>query len=166
LPIEIRPIEARDREWVREFLIAQNHSLRVVSRGVLYQAEALPGYIAKLDSKPSALLTYHLAGGELEVVTLHSMQERNGLGSALLARARKQAQELGCSRLWLITTNDNEPAMAFYRKRGMRLAAVHENALELSRRIKPEIPMTGVGGKPIRDEIEFEYRFQPEGGEG
>ncbi len=43
------------------------------------------------------------------------------------------------------------------------MVAVHENALVLSRRLKPEIPLTGLGGKPIRDEIEFEYRFEARG---
>jgi ribosomal protein S18 acetylase RimI-like enzyme len=58
-----------------------------------------------------------------------------------------------------VTTNDNEPAIEFYRRRGMALVAVHENALEQSRRLKPEIPLTGLEGRPIRDEIEFEYRL-------
>ena len=161
MPVDIRPIEPHDREWLREFLLAHNHSLRVVSRGALHHADGLPGFIAALDGTPSALLTYQLADGQLEVATLHSAREGRGLGSALLERARETARELGCSRLWLITTNDNKPAIAFYQRRGMTLVRVHENALEESRKLKPEIPLVGLGGEPIRDEIEFEYRFQP-----
>jgi hypothetical protein len=41
----------------------------------------------------------------------------------------------------------------------MRLVAVHREALERSRKLKPEIPLIGLGGEPIRDEIEFEYRL-------
>jgi hypothetical protein len=41
----------------------------------------------------------------------------------------------------------------------MTLVAVHENALEQSRRLKPEIPLMGLEGRPLRDEIEFEYRL-------
>jgi ribosomal protein S18 acetylase RimI-like enzyme len=93
------------------------------------------------------------------VVTLHAAQKVRGLGSALLEAAREKARELGCCRLWLITTNDNDPAIEFYERRGMALVAVHENALEESRRLKPEIPLTGLEGRPIRDELEFEYRF-------
>jgi hypothetical protein len=33
---------------------------------------------------------------------------------------------------------------------------VHVNALEESRRIKPEIPLMGMDGIPLRDEIELE----------
>jgi 3-oxoacyl-[acyl-carrier protein] reductase len=63
---------------------------------------------------------------------------------------------LGCRRLWLITTNDNTPALRFYQNQGMRVAAVHHNAIVEARRIKPEIPEFGVGGQPICDEVELE----------
>jgi hypothetical protein len=59
-----------------------------------------------------------------------------------------------CKRL--ITTNDNLNALRFYQKRGLALVAVHRNALEESRRIKPEIPLIGSDGIPLRDEIELE----------
>jgi len=36
------------------------------------------------------------------------------------------------------------------------IAAVHVNAIERNRRLKPEIPLTGMDGIPIRDEIELE----------
>ena len=39
----------------------------------------------------------------------------------------------------------------------MRLAAVHHGAVDAARRdLKPEIPLHGVGGVPIHDEVEFE----------
>ena len=67
------------------------------------------------------------------------------------------ARERRCGRLWLVTTNDNGPAIQFYRNRGMRLAAVHHGAVDAARRdLKPEIPLHGVGGVPIHDEVEFE----------
>jgi DNA-3-methyladenine glycosylase I len=47
-------------------------------------------------------------------------------------------------------------ALRFYQKRGLALVAVHRNALEESRRIKPEIPLIGSDGIPLRDEIELE----------
>jgi ribosomal protein S18 acetylase RimI-like enzyme len=144
---------------VREFTWTHIHSLRVVSRGVLHQVLELPGFIGMLDGVPCALLTYHVIDRDFEVVTLHSAAKGQGLGSELLAAARQKAAQLGCRRLWLITTNDNEPAIAFYKGRGMTLVAVHENALELSRKLKPELPLTGLEGRPLRDEIEFEYRL-------
>jgi hypothetical protein len=60
----------------------------------------------------------------------------------------------------LITTNDNTKALRFWQKRGFRLAAVHRNAVEKSRKIKPEIPLTGNDGIPIKDEIELEMALE------
>jgi ribosomal protein S18 acetylase RimI-like enzyme len=87
---------------------------------------------------------------------VHAASRGLGLGSRLLEAARKRAYDLGCRRLWLITTNDNEPAMRFYQRRGMRIAAIHRGAIAESRKLKPEIALVGVGGRPIEDEIEFE----------
>jgi ribosomal protein S18 acetylase RimI-like enzyme len=115
--IAVRDIEPADREWVRAFLQQHFGSTRVVSRNVLHQADDLPGFIATYRGEPSALLTYCVVNGELEVVSLHAAVRGRGLGSRLLASARERARDLRCRRLWLITTNDNEPAIRFYTRR-------------------------------------------------
>jgi RimJ/RimL family protein N-acetyltransferase len=74
----------------------------------------------------------------------------------LIDTAKQRARQAGCQRLWLITTNDNLTALRFYQKRGFTLAALHRNALKQSRKIKPEIPLVGNHGIPLRDEIELE----------
>ncbi|HEX7715028.1 MAG TPA: GNAT family N-acetyltransferase, partial [Bacillota bacterium] len=61
-----------------------------------------------------------------------------------------------CQRLWLITTNDNLAAIRFYQLRGFVLVALHRDAIAQSRKLKPEIPLRGIDGIPIRDEIELE----------
>jgi GNAT superfamily N-acetyltransferase len=157
--IAVRDLEAHDQPWMHYFLVTYNHSLRVVSRGTLHHVPQLPGLVATYNGIPSALLTYHVAGREFEVVTLHAAVQRRGLGARLLAAGRDRARGLGCHRLWLITTNDNEPAIRFYERQGMTLVAIHQNALHESRKLKPEIPHFGLGGKPLRDEIEFEFRL-------
>jgi ribosomal protein S18 acetylase RimI-like enzyme len=60
-------------------------------------------------------------------------------------------------RLWLVTTNDNLRAQRFYERAGFRLVEVREGEIERSRRLKPEIPLLGEGGVPIRDELEYEF---------
>jgi hypothetical protein len=59
----------------------------------------------------------------------------------------------------LITTNDNIDAIRFYQRRGMRLVAVHRDAVDDARRAKPSIPMIGEYGIPIHDELEFELQL-------
>ena len=142
--IAVREVEPSDRDWVRAFLGQHFGSTRVVSRGVLHQADTLSGFIAILHGEPSALLTYCVTNNELEVVSLHAAIPGRGLGSRLLAAARDRARDLRCRRLWLITTNDNEPAMTFYSRWGMHLVAVHRGAIAESRKLKPQISRFGV----------------------
>src|SRR5262249_252575 len=137
-------------------LMRHFRSTKVVSRRVLHHADQLPGFIGVHQGEPSALLTYHLRDDELEVVSLHAAIIGQGLGSLLLVAAQERARELRCRRLWMITTNDNEPAIEFYKRMGLRLAAIHHGAIADSRKLKPEIALRGIGDRPIEDEIEFE----------
>ena len=71
------------------------------------------------------------------------------MGTALIETV---LAETGCRRLWLITTNDNTDALRFYQRRGFRLAELHPGAVDRSRAtLKPEIPVIGDHGIPIRD---------------
>lgn len=158
--IAVREIARSDADWVRAFLIQHFGSTHVVSRGVLHQADALPGFIGILRGDASGLLTYSVVNNELEVVTLHAAITGRGLGSRLLAAARDRARDLRCRRLWLITTNDNEPAITFYARCGMHLVAIHRGAIAESRKLKPQISRFGVGGRPIDDEVEFEWLIE------
>ncbi len=152
----IRPTNAKDAEKVATFMRRNWGSERVVSRGRMYYPETLPGFVAFIDDSTVGLLTYEIRNSECEVVTLNSSSEGMGIGSGLLEDVRKVAISAECKRLWLITTNDNTRALRFYQKRGFRLAALYPNQLEKSRLLKPEIPLAGMDGIPLRDEIELE----------
>jgi ribosomal protein S18 acetylase RimI-like enzyme len=155
-PYEIRPFDLSDRAWARRLLTERWDSPRIVTRGRVHQADQLPGWVAAAADGLIGLLTYQIAGRRCEIVSLDSLVERQGVGTALLAAAQRTAHEMACTRLWLITTNDNLAAVRFYQRRGFVLAALHRDALELSRRLKPEIPLVGIDGIPLRDEIELE----------
>lgn len=140
-------------------LIENWGSARIVTRGKIYQADALPGLVAVIGKEPIGLLTYSLDNGECEIVSLNAVVEGRGVGSALVREAISVARSQGCSRVWLITTNDNTHALRFYQRLGMVIAAVYPNALAESRKLKPEIPEIGIDGIPLRDEIELEMRL-------
>ena len=154
---EIRPLLAEDRAWARRVLTERWHSPRIVTRGRIHQADELPGFVAETATGLVGLVTYRCEAGQCELVSLDSLAERQGIGTALIAAVQRAARAAGCARLWLITTNDNLQALRFYQKRGFTLAALHRNALELSRRLKPEIPLSGEDGIPLRDEMELEF---------
>jgi ribosomal protein S18 acetylase RimI-like enzyme len=154
--LEIRRLNENDRPWIEHFLAEFWHSAKVVTRGRIHPADQLPGFIARQGDERVGLVTYHRQDNECEIVTLNSLAEHLGIGSALVAAVRNVATSSKCRRLWLITTNDNLAALRFYQKRGFSLVAVHPNALEHSRRLKPEIPLVGMDGIPLRDELELE----------
>ena len=158
----IRPILASDKAWVESVLNEHWGSTRMVSRGVLHDIAAQEGFIAMREGSGIriGLATYvirgAIQGGECEMTLLQSLAEGVGVGTALTLAARDAASAAGCGRLWLVTTNDNTCALRFYQRRGFTIAAVHINALERARKLKPGIPLMGADGIPLRDEIELE----------
>lgn len=157
--IQIQPVRDLDREWVRAFIIEHWSSPLVVAHGQVFRPHELPGFLARNDLESVGLVTYRLQGKACEIVTLNSVRENQGVGCMLISAVESLARRERLKRLWLITTNDNLRAIGFYQKRGFHLKAVYPDALELSRRIKPQIPLTGEHGIPLRDELEFEKRL-------
>ncbi len=131
----------------------------MVSRGRLHDLLSLSSFVADTGSGCAGLITYRIDGGGCEVTSLNSSFERRGIGTALLDSVSAVARTSGCVRVWLVTTNDNLPALGFYQRRGFTIAAIHVNSLRESRKIKPDIPLTGLGGIPLRDEVELERRI-------
>jgi len=153
---QIRPLNEGDKEWVASLMEEWWDGLEMVTRGRVHRVDELPGFVAMLEDKPTGLVTYRIDGNECEIVTMNSLVEGRGIGSALIDAAKNIATSAGCKRLWVGTTNDNTAALRFYQKRGFLLAAIHRDAVEESRKLKPEIPYIGNDGIPIRDEIELE----------
>lgn len=152
----IRPVKPSDKDWVKQFITEHWGADMVVSRGVIHYPHNLPGFVAILNKKRVGLITYHIDKNSCEIVTFDSIQPSIGVGTALIEVVEKVARQSGCKRLWFITTNDNLNSLRFYQKRGFELVAVHKNALDESRKLKPEIPLTGIDGIALRDEIELE----------
>ena len=152
----VRSTVADDRGWIVETLETHWNSTTMVSRGVLHDITAQQGFAAVRNRQPIGLLTYNIVGDQCEITLMQSMREGIGVGSGLIDAVKDSATRGGCTRLWLITTNDNLHALSFYQKRGFTLAAVYPNALAKSRELKPGIPVTGMNGIPLRDEIELE----------
>ncbi len=154
---DIRDLTPDDKSWVSRVLVQYWGSTVQITRGQRFQADELPGVVAVRDGAEVGLLTYNIDGDACEIITHNSMAGHGGIGSCLLDAVRDKARELGCKRLWLITTNDNTPALRFYQRRGFDMVALHREAVTQARKIKPEIPNVGFDGIPIRHEFELEY---------
>jgi ribosomal protein S18 acetylase RimI-like enzyme len=153
--IDVRPLIENDRAW------ADQVEATVVARlGELIDPTQLPRFIAVLDGERAGLASYAVRGDECELVTLRSLREGRGVGRALLDAVRNAAVQAGCTRLWLITTNDNLRALELYQRWGMELVAFRRHAVTRARRhLKPSIPERGTHGIPIAHELELELRL-------
>jgi len=158
--LEIRKLTSSDILWVESVVAEHFGSPEVVSRGILHDSRALPGFVAEVQSEPAGLLQYRMVDNQCEVVNLISLIPRQGIGRELLKTMESVARQAGCQRLWLITTNNNRRAIAFYQAVGWRQVAVHRGAVRESRKIKPQIPLYDEEGVAIEDEIEFEWRME------
>ncbi|MEC1550066.1 GNAT family N-acetyltransferase [Bacillus rugosus] len=127
----------------------------VISSGI-FRCDELDGYAA-VDGSGEIIgyITYVIHGKDCEIISLDSIIEKKGVGTALLHQVEETAKHAHCHQIKLITTNDNVHAMAFYQKRGYQFAALFPNAVEKARRLKPEIPEKADNGILIRDEILF-----------
>lgn len=177
--LRIRPITHADRPWVKQALTTLWGSAQIVYSGNVFDANTLPGLLAEEDGRVVGLLTYVILGNDMtpesdsgqassdsigarmtgkvcQIISINALTPGKGIGTALLEEVQKTAHEAGCSQLTVITTNDNLKALGFYQKRGFVLKVLYPNALEKSRKVKPEIPLIGEDGIPLRDEIELE----------
>lgn len=177
----IRPIRASDKAWVECTLNERWGSTRMVSRGVLRDIAAHEGFIATREGSGEQA---HSGGGFGQVHChargfghTHRLGHLRDSGRRVRddaaaiaggghwrrrgahARSADAAIAAGYGRLWLVTTNDNTRSLRFYQRRGFTVAAVHINALQQARKLKPGIPLTGADGIPLRDEIELEMRL-------
>lgn len=171
--MNVRPLTPDDVLWLRDRLAYHFAGPRIWSRGVWFEADALPGCVACGDRGEPLGAVVHTpmergrsGGGEepsgrattdCEVIALFAEVEGRGVGSALLGEVEREAQAGGVTRLFLTTTNDNTRALRFYQRRGWRIAAWHHGSMDRARLVKPEIPLIGHDRIEVHDEIELEW---------
>jgi ribosomal protein S18 acetylase RimI-like enzyme len=160
VPSDSTPLVGRiapgDRDWVAETLVQEWMSTSVARRGELVEAAGLPGHLATLAGRRVGLALVDVRHRDYEVVAISTTEPRRGVGRALMERCFAEARATGCRRVWLVTTNNNIAAIAFYQRLGMDLRAVHRHALRASRELKPTIPERDAAGIRIDHELEFE----------
>nr|DAF88950.1 MAG TPA: acetyltransferase domain containing protein [Siphoviridae sp. ctSA812] len=154
--MELQKINQDNRERINQFIIHQWFTMQMVVHGESINLGEADGWYACDNNEIIGLVTYHIAGNEMEILSLDSLIENKGTGTALLHQALLDAKNAGLTRVRLITTNDNLHALRYYQKRGFDIIGFNYNALDEARKIKPEIPLTGMDGIPLKHEIELE----------
>lgn len=154
-------IQDGDRDEIAKFVEHHWHRKMVLTRGRAFYPHKEEGFIERQEGKIVGLLTFRIEGDELEILTVNSMLEHRGLGTALMLSAIEQARVHECRIVSLATTNDNIRGLRFYQKIGFRIKAVNVGAVDKARKTKPEIPKMGQDGIPMHDEIVMELAIKP-----
>ena len=152
----IHRLTAADVPRVRQFWSERWDAEFVVAHGTIFHPENVSGFLALDGNDWIGLVTYTFSDTDCEIVSIDSLRENEGIGTALIEKVIEEAKASQCRRVHLTTTNDNLRALGFYQKRGFQLCALRVNAMEETRKLKPGIPLVGENGIPLRDEIELE----------
>ena len=111
-----RKINDNDKKWIDKFIKTHWGSKQIVVHKKVYIPSKLQGFIAENLSQKIGLVTFQIKNNNCEIVTLNSIKENEGVGTRLVELVIKQAKELNCKKIWLVTTNDNIKAIYFYQK--------------------------------------------------
>lgn len=152
----IHRLTAADVPRVRQFWDDHWDAEFVVAHGTIFQPENVSGFLALDDNDWIGLITYTFLDTDCEIVSVDSLRENEGIGTALIEKVVEEAKANQCRRVHVSTTNANLRALGFYQKRGFQLCELRVNAIEEARKLKPSIPLIGENNIPLRDEIELE----------
>jgi len=159
----IEPITTSTRELATAYIIKEWQSARMAIRGEIIDCSVIDGFIVLDETRENVigLATYIFRDDSCEIVSINSENPRTGLGTALVEKVKAAANTHGCKTLRLLTSNDNLNAIGFYQKRGFELVGVNLGAIDRERQTnKPEIPLIGQNGIPLRHEIDFSMALE------
>ena len=157
--MEYVKIDPQNRKYINFFIAQRWFSTDMIIRGAIIDMTKVDGIVALENGDMIGLLTYTIHENVCEITSLDSLIEGKGIGTTLINKLLSIAKETNCNKVIVVTTNDNIHAIRFYQKRGFDMARLYHNALDISRKIKPSIPLTGDEGIPLKHEIEFEIHF-------
>jgi ribosomal protein S18 acetylase RimI-like enzyme len=133
----VRALDDEDQSWKLATLERGWGTTAVARLAELVDAAPLSGFVAIDGAERVGLLTYVDRGDGIEVVTVQALDGGRGVGRALMDAAYALAVQRAAPRLWLITTNDNLRALAFYQRWGMDLRRVIRDGVDDSMSAEP-----------------------------
>lgn len=158
----IHPITPQTRDRVTAYIADEWFGTDMLIRGEVIDMAQVDGFVLLGDlGELLGLVTYIIRGGACEITSLNSECEGCGIGTALVGRVKAEALARGCTRLRVMTTNDNLNAIGFYQKRGFAWVGVNFGAIDLERAQKPEIPLIGQNGIEMHHENDFSMELAP-----
>ena len=154
--MECERISTSNRALINAFIKQHWYTTTMIIRGKEVDMTGVEGFFFRDGNSIVGLVTYIIYDHVLEITSLDSLRPNQGIGGRLLDAVMQEAKEKGLQKIVLITTNDNINAIRFYQKRGFDMVRLFRNAMDIARKLKPEIPFIGENSIPLRHEIEFE----------
>lgn len=143
-----------DEPWATGFLDEHLGGRRQARGGELI--DVLASGLGFVAGDLTGLLTYRVDGDALELTAIATAPRGRGTGTSLVDALVAAARYVRASRIWVVTTNDNLDALAFYEHRGFRVTTIRTGAIDEARRtLKSAIPLVGQHGIEMHDEIEL-----------
>lgn len=121
-------INNSNKNLIHAFIKQHWHTTTMIIRGKEIDMAKTEGFFFSEGENIIGLITYIVHDNILEIISLNSLRENQGIINAI----------------------------RFYQKRGFDMAHLFRNAMDISRKLKPEIPLVGENSIPLRHEIEFE----------
>ena len=153
--MELKRLEELDRARVNAFLISRWFSLEMLVHGETIDLSNVQGKAILESEEIIGMITWRTLDDALEILSLDSLHEGQGIGTILLEQAVAEAKKQRLRRLVLTTTNDALRALRFYQRRGFDLLCLRRGAVDEARKKKPQIPLTGENGIPLHHEIDL-----------
>ena len=153
----IRDATTQDRDWALEES-GPVGGRQVVSRGVLHTLGDYPICVAVEGRVRLGFVVLRPEQTSVEILAIRAVSQWRGVGTALMAHAEAYARARDINSVWLVTTNDNLPALQFYQRLGYALVDLRPGAFAEVRRLKgldPALEILGHHDIPIRDELKL-----------
>lgn len=163
MTLRIRAITEADRAWLAALLDAEWGGPEQVLEHETYRPLDQDALIAEDGGTTVGVVTFERRGSEIVVGLIHALEQRRGVGTALMREVIRRARERRSTAVRVVTTNDNRAAQRLYQVLGFQLRHVRPGAVEQARLRKPTIPRTAADGTPITDELEFVLELGPTG---
>ena len=154
--LEFRPME---RERLVELLNLRWPDQKMFICGRFVAPEEVEGIGVYTGERLHGMATWVIHGRIMYVVAVNAFTELRGAGIGLVDAMIKLGRANNMALLRATISNDNVIALRFYQKRGFRITGLNRGMFDAMRHVKPSIPLTGIDGIPIRDELELEYEL-------
>ena len=109
--MDVQRIDQGNRSRIDAFIVDHWFTREMVVHGECFDLGKAEGFYVEKDGAVTGLLTYRVFDGTMEILSLDSIHENQGIGTSLLNMAIFEAKALKCCRITVITTNDNLHAL-------------------------------------------------------